>query len=101
MALSSDKKTKFKPILQASVRARVSQKKGVHFNIEERILKCDFNSLSPMAQRQILSHYKKLRRHPHMRIYVKLINLVILDDKLFRNLFCLKISNKKSEEENE
>lgn len=81
---------------------KITQRKRVPlFNIEERILSCDFYSLRPIARRQAISYYKQLKYHPNRRFYIKMINLVILDDKLFRNLFFLRIYNKKSEEENE
>jgi len=84
------------------LRKRVLCQRPCLFNIEEKILKCDFNSLRPVARRQIINYYKQLKFFPNRRsIYIERINLVILDDKLFRNLFFLKIFKKKSEQENE
>ena len=75
--------------------------KGIHHHIEEKFLNCNFYSLRPIARRQAISYYKQLKYHPNRRIYIKMINLVILHDKLLRNLFCSRICNKKSEEESE
>ena len=99
MAIESNNTTHRAHVLP--VRKVIPRTRSPLFNIEERILKCDFYSLSPIARRQAISYYKQLKYHPNRRIYIKMINLVILDDKLFRNLFCSRICNKKSEEENE
>ena len=65
-------------------------------DIKAGILKHDFKSLRLIAQNQILSHYKKLKTHPKMRdIHVKYINLIILDEILFRNLNINKLFTKK------
>ena len=66
------------------------------YDIEAGILKHDFKSLRLIAQNQILSHYKKLKTHPKMRVvHVKYINLIILDEVLFRNLNINKLFTKK------
>ncbi|NVM52234.1 MAG: hypothetical protein HWN66_00935 [Candidatus Helarchaeota archaeon] len=65
-------------------------------DIKAGILKHDFESLRFIAQNQILSHYKKLKTHPKMRdVHVKYINLIILDEFLFRNLNINKLFTKK------
>ena len=65
-------------------------------DIETGILKHDFKSMRLIAQNQILSHYKKLKTHPRMRdVHVKYINLIILDEFLFRNLNINKLFTKK------
>ena len=83
----------------------VSRKRSSLFYIEEQILRCNFNSLGLIAKHQIVHYYKQLYWYPHRRsTYVKLINLIILDEILFKifNLSkFLKFLGEKSEVENE
>ncbi len=71
-------------------------------DIEKKILKCDFNTLLPIQRRQVASLFKRLKFQPRLRlVYIKLINIIILDNKLFQNLSIYYIFNKKREQENE
>jgi len=55
------------------------------YNIKERILTYKSDSLRAIAHRQIKSLEKRLKYHPKMRsTYLEHINLIILDEKLFR-----------------
>ena len=89
MAVNSKSRFEVKRFKTPSVR------EGLH-DIETGILKHDFKSMRLIAQDQILFHYKKLKAHPKMHnVYVKYINLIILDEFLFRNLNINNLFTKK------
>ena len=72
------------------------------FNIKERILEHNSDSLRSIARRQIDSFKRRLKFQPQMHsTYVELINIILLSEIVFRNLNLSKIFNKRSEEENE
>jgi len=72
------------------------------FNIGERILEHDSDSLRSIARRQIDSLRRRSKYQPQIRsIYVELINIILLDEIVFKNFNLSKIFNKKSDEENE
>ncbi|MFW9969257.1 MAG: hypothetical protein ACFFDF_03590 [Candidatus Odinarchaeota archaeon] len=65
----------------------------------QKILPVELGSLHPLARRQITKLLKQYKYHPHKSVYIYYINFIILDDKLFRNLFSVLscIYRKKSE----
>lgn len=82
---------------------KVSLRKRIPlFNIEERILEHSPDSLRSIARRQIDSLRRRSKFQPQMRsTYVELINVILLDEIVFKNFNLSKIFNKKSDEENE
>ncbi len=62
-----------------------------------KILKVNFDSLRPIARRQIANLMRQYNYHPHRSIYILYINLIILDEKVFRNLNYSNLFTKKSE----
>ncbi len=71
------------------------------YQLQEKILKVDFETLRPIARRQIANYMRQYRFHPQRSIYLYYINLVILHEKLFRNLNYKHLIPKKSDLLNE
>ena len=69
--------------------------------LQNQILKVDFETLRPIAQRQIANYLQQYLFHPQRSIYLHYINLVILNEKLFRNLNYKHLIPKKSDLLNE
>jgi len=81
----------------------ISIKKYMHrplFNIEERVLEYNPASIHAIPRRQICSLLRRAEYHPQLwSVYIRLINIIILDEIVFKS-FNL---NKKSrcDKENE
>ncbi len=65
------------------------------FPLHEKILKADFKSFRFIARQQIANLMRQHKFHPDRPIYIYHINLIILDEKVFRNLNLDLIYKKK------
>ncbi|MFX1467343.1 MAG: hypothetical protein ACFFB8_01670 [Promethearchaeota archaeon] len=97
MAVSKEKSSHF---LNSGLIQLSTEHKPI-FQLDDRILKHNYKTLPYIAYMQILYNCKKLKDFPHMRNeYIKQINIIILHEKLFKNLILIKKNKKKSEEKN-